>query len=47
MPREIMVNTLLGNQAARKGGSEPASAKVRVMVKKRMKTNDNIKPRAI
>lgn len=46
-PIEINANTPFGNQAASKGGSEPVSAKVRVMVKNRMNTKDNINPRAI
>ena len=47
MKREITANTLLGNQAAIMGGSDPASANVRVMVKNKMKINDSVNPSAI
>jgi hypothetical protein len=40
-------NAMFGSHAAKKGDKEPASAKVRVIMKNKMKIKESRKPRAI
>jgi hypothetical protein len=47
MPREMIPNIMLGIQTEMMGGVDPASAKVRNKVKKRIKMNERRKPTAI